>query len=295
MRLLVFLAATISPGRCGYTAAKCTAFFVTAMALAFGATASAGSPLPASSETVPLPAGDAASSVSLAPVAAPAGHWFVASHGRVAAHVFRYDRDGGPDPTAVAATWDRAFQEVEVALGPSRLPPDVRVDGFLYPDAPSFMLGTGDTRAIEGLAVPWTRQFHVIDRDDAAVTAKHEMTHILSYLLFGHAGTTAMDEGLAVAVAGWSTSSLSAQVAELHRDGELLPFADMLANFRAAPAPAAYPEMGSFVRYLIAQRGTATLARLYASPDPVADFPRLYGESLPQAEEDWLGTLAGAG
>jgi len=277
-----------------YTRAERAAFSVTmvAVALSFCGAGCSGMPYPASSEPGSLPVGVAASSVAIAPVSAPAGHWFVASHGNVTAHVFKYDGNVGRDPADVAAGWDRSFREVATALGAERTPSNVRVDGFLYPDAPSFMLTTGDTRAIEGFAIPWLRQFHVIDRDDAAVTAKHEMTHILSYLTFGHAGTTAMDEGLAVAVAGWSTSSLREQVADLRRDGELLPVSDLIAGFRSEPATVAYPEMGSFVRYLDERRGPATLARLYASTDPDSDFSRLYGESIAQAEQRWLETLA---
>lgn len=283
--------------RLHYVAGGRAVAFVAALALslAIGVAPPTAYPLPASDRPVTLSSDGTASSAIVAPAAPRTGRWLVATHGRVTAHVYEYDGDAGPDPATLATIWDGSFTRVATSLGALPLSPDVRVDGFLYPDAPSFMLGTGDTRAIEGLAVPWTRRFHVIDREDAAVTAQHEMTHILSYYVFGRAGTTAMDEGLAVAVAGWSTSSLRGQAADMYRGGDLLPLAATLTDFRAEPGPVAYPEVGSFVRYLLAQRDVATLARLYASPDPMADFPRLYGTSLAQAEAAWLGTLAHAG
>jgi len=256
--------------------------------------ASDDSPNAKSSGQVLLPSSDLTGSVSLAPAAAPQGHWTVASYGRVTAHLYQFDTGMQIDAaqaTSVAADWSKSLDDVLVALSTPDVLPGLRVDGYLYPDAPSFMLSTGDTRAIEGLAIPWTRQFYVIDRADAVVTVKHELTHIVSYSLFGSAGAASLDEGLAVALAGWSTANLDEQVSVFRKEGELMPLSSVVPRFASMPGAVAYPEMGSFVRFLIRQRGMATLAKLYSSSDPVSEMPRLYGVSLPREEQAWLQTL----
>lgn len=228
--------------------------------------------------------------------AAPAqatGVWSEATAGQVTAHVLKVP--GTPtatiDPAVLASTWAADLNDVRVALGAPATMPSRPIDGFLYPDQQSFMAQTGDTRFIEGLALPTARQFHVVDRFDAAVTATHELTHIVAYQLYGAAGTPWLEEGLAVAVAGWSTENLETQVLTMQRHGALIPIAQLATRFREAPGAVSYPEAGSFVRYLLQQGNRDAFVQMYRSVDPAAAAPVLYHESLAELANGWSASL----
>ncbi len=237
-----------------------------------------------------------AGGVSTTTAAQPAGlgRWQVAATPRVAAHIYQYDgsQATSTDAAAAAATWDAALSDVLTTLGApagTRLNP---IDGYLYPDSQSFMLKTGDTRAIEGVALISKGEFHVINRADANVTIHHELTHLVAAQLNGKAGTTALDEGLAVAVAGWSTSDLNLQAASLQASGNLVTITSLLNDFQSQPGAISYPEVGSFVRYLLTQGDLATFTQMYQSSNPASSAPALYGRSIDTLEMQWRSSLA---
>lgn len=236
----------------------------------------------------------AAVTTTTATQAAGLGRWQVATTPRVTAHLYQYDGSPvtGIEAAAAAASWDAALTDVLVALGAPSTTVLKPIDGYLYPDSQSFMLKTGDTRAIEGLALISKGQFHVINRADANVTVHHELTHLVAAQIYGKAGTVALEEGLAVAIAGWSTTDLHLQAASLQAAGNLAPISSLLTSFQSQPGAISYPELGSFVRFLLTQGDLATFTQLYQASDPASLAPTLYGRSIDTLEMQWRSGLA---
>jgi hypothetical protein len=82
--------------------------------------------------------------------------------------------------------------------------------------------------------------------------------------------------------------------------GVLIPIDNILdsSGFRSGDYTIAYPEAGSFVRYLIDTYGIGQLKNFFASSsysDSIAEiktkFQSIYGISINDVEQDWLNFL----
>lgn len=136
----------------------------------------------------------------------------------------------------------------------------------------------------------------------------HEVVHLYSST-FGR--TVALfSEGFAVAfqinapagetVPKWSGTPLHDLASSLRQQGRLAPLSAIAdtAGFRAIDPNVAYPESGSFVRFLIDTHGLEAIKRLYGVSRPsdsgqrIADvFLAVYGRSLADAEQAWWAML----
>ena len=136
----------------------------------------------------------------------------------------------------------------------------------------------------------------------------HEVVHLYSSV-FGR--TVALfSEGLAVAfqinapagdtVPKWSGTPVHTLARTFRQEGRLAPLSSIAYtnSFRAIDANVAYPEAGSFVRFLIDTYGLDAMKRLYAASQPsdsadriAATFAGIYGVSLTDAERAWWAML----
>lgn len=150
-------------------------------------------------------------------------------------------------------------------------------------------------------AKPWLGQIHVDDRGFPHPVLKHELAHLVagtigrppfgvSAVALGLLPVVGLVEGAAVA-ADWPPGELS--VHEQARAMRLLGLAPPLerilsaTGFYGESASRAYTYAGSFVRWLVQERGPAAFARLYRD----GDFEAAYGESLEAlvaAWEEWI-------
>lgn len=139
-------------------------------------------------------------------------------------------------------------------------------------------------------------------------TDNHEVVHLYSST-FGR--TVALfSEGLAVAFqinapAGetspkWNGTPLHNLARGFRQQGRLAPLASIVdtAGFRAIDANVAYPEAGSFVRFLIDTHGLDRIKQLYGlsrqgdtGQRASEIFAGVYGQSLVEAERAWWAML----
>jgi hypothetical protein len=139
-------------------------------------------------------------------------------------------------------------------------------------------------------------------------TDNHEVVHLYSYP-WGMP-VALFTEGLAVAfqanpaaqdlVPKWNGTPIHELARRFRASGRLLPIGQLAATsgFRQYDSSVTYPEAGSFVRFLIDQRGLDPIKRLFASvtADSGADTVRrqvetIYGTSLEELEREWLAFL----
>lgn len=155
------------------------------------------------------------------------------------------------------------------------------------------------------------------DRDAYAIHTispvdNHEVVH-----LFTSAWGTPValiNEGMAVAfqvdpgrdlTPRWSGTPLHDLARQFRQQGRLVALAQLTetASWRSQDSNVAYPESGSFVRWLIDAHGLDRVRALYAraagsneSAEGVrASFAAVYGLSLDELERAWLGFLGGSG
>ena len=136
----------------------------------------------------------------------------------------------------------------------------------------------------------------------------HEVIHLYSHP-WGMP-VALFSEGLAVAhqtnpaggdlVPRWSGTPLHALARQFRTDGRLVPISRLAtsAGFRSYDSTIAYPESGSFVRYVIDTRGLDRMRTLFGRLDAnsseaavTAMVQTIYGESLEALEREWITFL----
>lgn len=134
----------------------------------------------------------------------------------------------------------------------------------------------------------------------------HEVVHLYGSLV--GSPPALLGEGLAVALstdphrgvyeALWHGRNVHRVAAGL--GSQLVPLRDLLtsSDFRRYPPDSSYPQAGSFVRWLLDERGISSLLALYGSlgegdsRSTVEDaFERIYGPGVPQLEGAWRSFL----
>lgn len=202
----------------------------------------------------------------------------------------------------VDAAWQQAYHEWAVqALGVT-VTRRITYNKYLDRAHMGEVIGVSNTNAY---ADPATYAIHTIwPRDN------HEVVHLYA-TAFG-SPVALFSEGFAVAhqvnpVAGdfvpkWSGTPLHALARSFRSQGRLVAIAQLTAtaDFRQPDPNVTYPEAGSFVQYLIERDGLDRMKTLFSrgtAGDTAASvrtaFERTYGESLDQAEQDWLAFLDG--
>jgi len=203
---------------------------------------------------------------------------------------------------AVETAWQEAYHEWAVAALQVEITRPITYNKYLSRVHMGDVTGNYNTNGYanaEGSAF----EIHTIwSRDN------HEVVHLYSSV-FGR--TVALfSEGLAVAfqinapagetVPKWSGTPVHTLARSFREQGRLAPLSSIAYtnSFRAIDSNVAYPEAGSFVRFLIDTYGLDAMKRLYASSQPsdsaeriAATFANVYGVSLTDAERAWWAML----
>ncbi len=189
----------------------------------------------------------------------------------------------------------QSMKEICAFLGVSF---DKPVNFFLFGDAPSkrwCMSHQGD-----GLAFGTT--IAEIYNKDVHVDPAHELTHIVA----SQTGNppALLSEGLAVYMqAGhkWNDEDVDVTAGELLRDGKLAPLTELIKRSEIGSRPddgkVAYPQSGSFVKFLIDRYGRGQFLKLYgnlntSAEDNVWHFRNVLGVELESAEQEWREALS---
>jgi hypothetical protein len=202
----------------------------------------------------------------------------------------------------VDTTWQEAYHEWAVAALQVTVTRRITYNKYLSRVHMGDMTGSYDTNAYAS-AEGGAFEIHTIWPTD-----HHEVVHLYSST-FGR--TVALfSEGLAVAfqvnapagetVPKWSGTPLHDLARQFRQQGRLAPLTAIAdtAGFRAIDPNVAYPESGSFVRFLIDTYGLDAIKRLYGASQPsdsgqrIADvFLSVYGRSLTEVEQRWWAML----
>lgn len=190
-----------------------------------------------------------------------------------------------------------AFTGVDVVAWKGR-----RIDSFVYPDHATQYRLMGSRRTL--VARPWTHQMHIRWTRLGDTALAHELAHLFSApfgvgpsRLATRGGPWAVDlgmvEGFAYA-ADWPPGSLTAhEAAAAMRRLDIAPDLRVLfrpSGFWGQPSGKAYTLMGSFVRWLIDERGVEAFLDVYGD----GDWQGVYGEdpdALVSGWEAWVDQL----
>lgn len=116
----------------------------------------------------------------------------------------------------------------------------------------------------------------------------HEFVHIMAHDSWGTVTEWWLGEGAAVAAGPWAGADVDAYTKCLKATGKALPLSMIVPGMRnpdARTQRVAYPEAGSFVRFLIERYGRDKVARVYSTG--ASAVPAIYGRSLAELEQEW--------
>ena len=173
--------------------------------------------------------------------------------------------------------------------------------------AAKFVGGTPVDRAIDVFAVPtramvgevagmsvltnalnfWEQRVVVVWIAPRGWPGPHEFVHIMAYDAWGTAKDWWLGEGVAVAAGQWAGVELDAYTKCLSTTGKLMPLGVIVPGLRnpdERTSRVAYPETGSFVRFLIRRYGREKVAQMYATGAPLST---IYGKSFANLEAEW--------
>ena len=233
-----------------------------------------------SSPTGPSPTGGSATSQSLPLVGETANYTFRAAAG-----------------DTVNTSWQESYHAwLETTLG-TRSRQKIVFNKYTSRTHMQSVIGVGNTNA---WADPAAYAIHTIWALD-----NHEVVHLLTS---GWGSTGALvNEGMAVAfqidpardmTPRWSGVALHDLARQFRQQGRFVPMAALTetASWRSQDPNVAYPESGSFMRWLIDQYGLERVRALYAraggsnesAAGVRAAFAAVYGQSLDELERAWL-------
>lgn len=138
----------------------------------------------------------------------------------------------------------------------------------------------------------WKTRVVITWASTAAAMSPHEFVHVMTYDAWGPVSEWWLGEGAATAASRWNGVDLDAYAKCLSDAGKLLSADELVAmhssNLKAQAV--AYPEAGSFDRFLISQYGREKFARLYGRG--ASALREIYGKSLLELDADWRRHLA---
>ena len=232
------------------------------------------------SPTGPSPTGGSSTSQSLPLVGETANYTFRAAAG-----------------DTVNTEWQESYHAwLETALG-ERARQKIVFNKYTSRSHMQSVIGVGNTNAY---ADPAAYAIHTIWPLD-----NHEVVHLLTSS-WGSAGAL-VNEGIAVAfqidpardmTPRWSGVALHDLTRQFRQQGRFVPIAGLTETtaWRSQDPNVAYPESGSFMRWLVDQYGLDRVRALYprigGSNEPAARvraaFEAVYGQSLDELERAWL-------
>jgi hypothetical protein len=212
--------------------------------------------------------------------------------GRSSAHYRLHVAPGSVEPAivdAILAARENAYvRAVELVGDPGS---EFRIELYVYPDRDV-------KREISGIvdpvhSVPRSRQLHMqVDR--ALSPHPHEEVHLVAGALWGPCFSSALYEGLALALTGLP-GELERHAAILRELGEVPPIADLLdeADLLAwNERQLGLPSAGLLVRWMIDRGGLAAVGRMYGARPPlsrdVAASLSVAPGDLDKAFGDWV-------
>jgi hypothetical protein len=206
------------------------------------------------------------------------------------------------DNDAVDTAWQEAYHTWAVAALQVNITKPITYNKYLSRVQMGDATGNYDTNAYANAEGPAFEIHTIWPRDN------HEVVHLYSSV-FGRT-VSLFSEGLAVAfqinapagetVPKWSGTPLHTLARTFRKEGRLAPLSSIAYSnsFRTIDPNVAYPEAGSFVRFLIDTYGLDPLKRLYGASQPsdsaeriAATFASVYGLSLTDAERAWWAML----
>lgn len=189
---------------------------------------------------------------------------------------------------------ETALAKAIAAVGP--VPPGFQILFYVYEDEAA-------KRDASGVADPThsvlaSKELYMVRRY-ARSTSPHEEVHLVARAVYGPCFSSAIYEGLAIAVEGtWKGSDMNAHAAVLSRQGKLPGPAVLLdeERFRALPDALGLPAAGIFMTYLRQTYGPEGVKKIYGwDRGGVAAFAALLGtteEQLATSFAAWAATKA---
>ena len=170
--------------------------------------------------------------------------------------------------------------------------PTTKIVSFVYatPEQKQLLVGAGAT----DFAKPWLHQIH-INAEDVETSLKHELVHVMAadfgIPILGIGRNQGVMEGLAMAEEGMAygetLDELSAEMMALGM-GKDVDHLFSYSGFAEAYPAVSYVLAGSFVQYLLRERGLPAFKRFYRGGDARA----VYGEDLNDLIGNWRSSLA---
>jgi hypothetical protein len=201
---------------------------------------------------------------------------------------------------SVDVDWQETYHRWAIAALEVPTPRRIRYNKYLSRKHMASLVGNG---SVNGFANPELFEIHTIWARD-----NHEVVHLYSSA-FGRP-VALWSEGLAVAfqtdpaagdfVPRWSSVPVDDRARTFRAQGRLVPLTEMLTTdgFRRVDPDVAYPESGSFVRFVLDTCGLDGVKRLFQSGSSsdaagrvTAQFEAACGQSFEHAERAWLARL----
>lgn len=148
-------------------------------------------------------------------------------------------------------------------------------------------------RSIDGLALHRRRVIAMVFGTQDGHTAAeptHEVMHIVAMNTLG-VGPVWLNEGFAVYAGGrWRGRDLHEVAREFRAGDQLVELNSLMRNFRDVDPNLAFPQAGSFVRFLHESFGMPAIRALWIRNDTA--FQQVTKRSLEEAEQNWRDFLA---
>jgi len=140
-------------------------------------------------------------------------------------------------------------------------------------------------KEVNGLALPAQRVVLYVINDTVDASGAHELCHVFAKASWGNAADW-INEGLAVyADDAWQGHALHAAASYLLEQRKLVPIVELLNRFDKQDELVAYPEAGSFVKFLYETYGAAVVKQTWSGG--AAALQRVTGKRLDALEREW--------
>jgi hypothetical protein len=164
---------------------------------------------------------------------------------------------------------------------------ETRIDAFIVGSRADMRRIT--KRATNGVAFYRTNVIGLVVTPTWSASPLHEILHVVAMNRWGR-GELWLNEGLAVyADAEAHGSDVHAAARRLRGTRNWIPLRRLVSSFREQEARFAYPEAGSFVRFIYETYGRDRVERLWR--EGTDDTRAILGKDLRHLERDWLRAL----
>ena len=144
-------------------------------------------------------------------------------------------------------------------------------------------------RSTNGIAHHRTRVVALVITPEWGASAAHEIFHIIAMRHWG-LGPVWLNEGMAVyADDQWRGARLHDAARKLAEARQLVALPQLQRKFRDVDEKIAYPQAGSFAKYLYEKHGRAVVQALWREND--VELKKLTGKDLVQLEQEWRAFL----